>query len=113
MDKSIGTRIMERRKALGMTQEDLAHKLGYKSKSTINKIELGINDISQSKVAKFAEALDVTIPYLMGWYEGNVMEVLKGIAESKTLIDQIKNELITLDDNQLEKVLQMIRILKG
>lgn len=66
-DKPIGEIIKERRIALGMTQEQLAQKIGYKSKSTINKIELGINDISQKKIVKFAEALDTTVAYLMGW----------------------------------------------
>ena len=32
-------RIKERRESLGMSQEELAKKLGYKSRSTINKIE--------------------------------------------------------------------------
>lgn len=63
----IGKNIMERRKALGMTQEDLASKMGYKSKSTINKIELGRNDIPQSKISKFAEILETTPGALMGW----------------------------------------------
>ena len=63
----IGKNIMERRKELGLTQEELAKKLGYKSKSTINKIENGTNDIPQSKVVKFAEALGTTPAYLMGW----------------------------------------------
>ena len=39
----IGLRIQQRRKALGLTQEELAFKMGYKSKSTINKIEKGFN----------------------------------------------------------------------
>ena len=54
----IGNIIKQRRQELGMTQEELAHKMGYKSKSTINKIEMGINDVSQSKLKKFAEVLD-------------------------------------------------------
>lgn len=62
----IGQNIAKRRKELGLTQEELATKLGYKSKSTINKIELGINDIPQAKVKRFAEVLDVSVPYLMG-----------------------------------------------
>ncbi len=33
-----------------MSQEELATKLGYKSRSTINKIEMGKNDITQSKI---------------------------------------------------------------
>lgn len=50
----IGNKIKSRRIELGMTQMDLAKKMGYKSKSTINKIELGINDINQSKMKKMA-----------------------------------------------------------
>lgn len=64
---SIGTRIKEKRLELGLTQEELAKRLGYKSKSTINKIEMDINDIPQSKVVAFAEALNTTIAYLMDW----------------------------------------------
>ena len=41
----IGKRIKEKRIELGITQEDLASKLGYKSKTTIAKIENGTNDI--------------------------------------------------------------------
>lgn len=66
---NIGERILQRRKELGLTQEELAMRMGYKSKSTINKIEKGYNDVSQSNVVKFAEALGVTAAYLMGWIE--------------------------------------------
>ena len=64
---NIGERIKARRVQLGLSQEELAAKLGYKSRSTINKIELGINDITQSKVSAIARALDTTSSYLMGW----------------------------------------------
>ena len=62
----MGKKIAERRKELGFTQEELAAKVGYKSKSTINKIELGINGVPQSKVTRFAEVLGVTVAWLMG-----------------------------------------------
>lgn len=64
---SIGKMIKKRREELGYTQEQLAEKMGYKSKSTINKIEAGINDITQSKITAFAKALKTTPSYLMGW----------------------------------------------
>ena len=64
---TIGENILHRRKEMGMTQEELAKRLGYKSKSTINKIELGINDIPRNKIEKFAEALGTTPACLMGW----------------------------------------------
>ena len=66
---TIGKQIQKRRKELGWTQEELANKMGYKSKSTINKIELGINDIPQSKIVLFAETLLTSPAYLMGWQE--------------------------------------------
>ena len=65
----IGERINARRKELGMTQEELSKKLGYKNKSTISQIENGVNDIMQSKVASLAEALNTTVAYLVGLEE--------------------------------------------
>ena len=64
---TVGENILLMRKRLGWTQEELATKMGYKSKSTINKIELGINDIPQSKIVKFADVLGTTPAHLMGW----------------------------------------------
>ena len=68
----IGKKIKYFREVLGMTQEELAKKLGYKSKTTIAKIELGTNDISQSKVVEFAKALNTTPAQLMGWEEPKI-----------------------------------------
>ncbi len=65
----IGKRIREKRESLGITQEELAVKLGYRNKSTIAKIENGTNDIVQSKVVEFANALNTSTSYLMGWKE--------------------------------------------
>lgn len=67
MESTIGVRIRERREALGLTQEELASRMGYKDKSSIHRIEAGRADIPQSKVYAFAKALDTTPGYLMGW----------------------------------------------
>ena len=80
---TIGDNILRVRKRLGLTQEELAKRLGYKSKSTINKIELGINDIPQSKIVKFAEALGTTPAELMGWDDFPPLN-LQLFAENKT-----------------------------
>lgn len=64
---AIGDQIKRRREELGLTQEELAKRLGYKSKSTINKIELGINDIPQKKIVAFADALETSVADLMEW----------------------------------------------
>lgn len=53
--KSASELILELRKREGLSQEEFAKKLGYTSKSTINKIEKGINDISYEKLVKLIE----------------------------------------------------------
>ncbi len=50
-----------------MTQQELAEKVGFKTASAVNKIELGLRDINQSKTVSFAKALGTTPAYLMGW----------------------------------------------
>lgn len=63
---TIGNRIREIRISCGYTQEELAHKVGYASRVSINKIELQ-RDVPISKLKKIADALNVSVPYLMGW----------------------------------------------
>ena len=62
----LGKRIKDKRIELNMTQEELAKKVGYTSRSSINKIELGLVDLPQSKITMIAQVLDVSAAYLMG-----------------------------------------------
>jgi transcriptional regulator with XRE-family HTH domain len=66
---NVGKNIAAARRRAGITQEELASRVGYKTKSAINKIELGIRDLPQKKIAAFADALGVTPGHLMGWDE--------------------------------------------
>lgn len=63
---NVGERIKQRRLELGLSQDELAKKVGYKSRSSINKIELS-RDLPLRKVELMAKALDTTPGYLMGW----------------------------------------------
>lgn len=63
----IGERIKARREELGLTQDELAVRAGYSSRSTINKIEMGTRDIPRKKIAVLAAALDTTPEALAGW----------------------------------------------
>lgn len=62
---TFGERINKIRTERGMTQDELAHAVGYKSRSTIAKIEAGERDVSQSMVVKFSKALNVSTSVLM------------------------------------------------
>ncbi|WP_251616982.1 LexA family protein [Senimuribacter intestinalis] len=78
---TIGERIRVRREALKMSQEELALKLGYKSRSSINKIEKDGRELRQNKIVAIASALNTTPAYIMGWEEEDDYEFL----EKKTL----------------------------
>ncbi|WP_124065998.1 helix-turn-helix transcriptional regulator [Clostridium sp. E02] len=63
----IGQIIKKRREELGMSQEELALKAGYKSRSSINKIEVDGRGLPQSKILAIAKALQTTPALLLGW----------------------------------------------
>ena len=66
---TMGDRIRKARLEKGLSQAELAELLGYKSRSSINKIEVEGRDIPRSSIVKFAQVLGVTPSYLMGWEE--------------------------------------------
>ena len=47
------------RETKGMTQAELAEKAGYRTRSSITKIESGVSDPSQNALKRIAKALDV------------------------------------------------------
>lgn len=68
----IGQIIKQRREELGISQEELARMAGYKSRSSINKIEVDGRGLPQSKITAIAKALKTTPASLMGWEETDV-----------------------------------------
>lgn len=95
----IGERIAARREQLGLSQEELAHKLGYKDRSSIAKIETGINSIKQNKIAAFADALETSIAYIMGWEEAALVD-----EERQRLI----NKIMQLSPEQVRGLLNFL-----
>lgn len=92
---NIGRNILAARKRLGLTQEELAARVGYKTKSAINKIELGIRDLPQKKIAAFAQALDMTPGQLMGWDEMPSDELQDmGALAAEVLMDPATMEMV-------------------
>ena len=66
---NFGDRINKIRVEKGMTQDELAKAVGYKTRSAIAKIESGERDAPQTMIVALAKALGVTPSYLMGWEE--------------------------------------------
>lgn len=62
---TIYERIKFLREEQGMSQQELAELVGFKTASAVNKIELGLRDINQSRVKSFAKALNTTTSFLL------------------------------------------------
>ena len=119
---NIGNRIKDRRIELGMSQDELAEKMGYKSRSTIAKIEKGVNDVVQSNIVKFSEVLKTDVSYLMGWQERIEADP---VGEANKLADWYLNlemkeensimleEFIRLDEQKQAQAREFIHFLSG
>ena len=108
----IGDRIKARREELGLTQQQLADRLGYKSKSSINKIEVGLTDVSQSRVVDFANALDTSIEYLMDMgeqYHETGTEEDTDDSDINALIEAARDS----DPDNVRMVTEILRKIKG
>lgn len=64
--KRFGDRVKDRRMAAHLSQEYVAEVMGYKTRSSIQKIEAGKADIPRAKIIALAEVLKTTPAYLMG-----------------------------------------------
>lgn len=71
---TLGEKVKLKREELNLSQEELAEKMNYKSKTSIHKIEVGITDLPLSKVKELAAVLKTTPAYLMGWEEDKSQE---------------------------------------
>lgn len=114
--ESIGEIIKARREELKMSQEELAKQLGYKSRSSINKIETASQNLPIKKISKIAEVLG-TDPYkIVNWstyeinnnYE-NYSKSFQSIGEFNTNnIDNIIKKLQDLNEPAQIKVLNYV-----
>lgn len=65
----------------GLTQTQVAEKLGYKDRSMVAKIEAGKVDITVDKVQAFADLFNVDPVDLLGWHAGDALREICAIYE--------------------------------
>ncbi len=86
---TLGDRVKIKREELKLSQEELAEKMGYKSKTSIHKIEQNITDLPLSKVEELSKVLRVSTSYLMGWEEEPTKQTDPIIEEYKLSPEEI------------------------
>ena len=107
----IGQKIKKRREELDMTQEELAKKLGYANRSSVNKVETS-REVSMKKIKSYADALDTTVAYLMGWEDKEDIIEIADIDTKLILMEkQVKEyalKLAKLSEEDKKDIMKMI-----
>lgn len=82
--KRIGLRIKARRIELNLTQEELAARLGNKSRASVCTVENGKEDLTTTRIKQYAAALECDPSYLMGWADAPIdYDTKQDISEEK------------------------------
>lgn len=103
---TLGERVKARRIEIGMSQEELAAAVGYKSRSSINKIELGQRDVPRTMIVQLANALGISPVDLLDDYEPK--EISAPMDEKSALINQIIAKFAKLTPANQQIVLDLI-----
>ena len=108
---TVGQRIKERRKELGISADELGKRIG-KNRATIFRYENGdIEKLPIDILKPIAEALLTTPRELMGWEEENTApENGSGMSKAKLdLLDLVEN----CSDEEAARLLQMMELFLG
>ena len=112
VDAHVGKRIRHRRWMVGMTQQQLADKVGIKFQQ-IQKYETGMNRVSASRLWDIADALGVSISF---FFEGldDARETSRS-AEADLMADKEALELVrsyyAIPEAQRRRLFDLARVL--
>ncbi len=116
VDIHVGKRIRHRRWLIGMTQQQLAEKVGIKFQQ-IQKYETGANRVSASRLWDISDALDVNISF---FFEGLQDETAKVVPEKARVPADLMGDKEALDlvrsyyaipENQRRRLFELARVL--
>lgn len=115
VDVHVGKRVRHRRWMVGMTQQQLAEKVGIKFQQ-IQKYETGMNRISASRLWDIAAALDAPISF---FFEGLSAEEAEGQQKASIpgdiLADKEALELVrsyyNIPETQRRRLFELARVL--
>jgi transcriptional regulator with XRE-family HTH domain len=111
VDLHVGQRVRQRRWLLGMTQQQLAEKVGIKFQQ-IQKYETGANRISSSRLWDISEVMDVPVSFSFEGLDRIDYRVAgkKNILEDKEALDLVRC-YYAIPENQRKRLFDLARVL--
>ena len=97
VDVHVGKRVRHRRWLVGMTQQQLAEKVGIKFQQ-IQKYETGMNRVSASRLWDIAAALSVPVSFFF-----------EGLAEDSQAVPSVETTEVPLDILKDKEALELVR----
>ena len=102
MSNKLWEKIKEIRLEKGMSQEEFAKELGYTSKSTVNKIEKGVNDMSYDKLNLLIQKFDLEVNELFD----NLAKDMGGKVISEDRTERVELTVLCLVEDKNKVLLQ-------
>ncbi|GGE43892.1 helix-turn-helix domain-containing protein [Actibacterium pelagium] len=114
VDVHVGKRIRHRRWMVGMTQQQLAERVGIKFQQ-IQKYETGMNRVSASRLWDISEALEVPVSFFFEGIE-HAQNQKEGVSvPADILSDKEALELVrsyyAIPENQRRRLFDLARVL--
>ena len=115
VDIHVGKRVRHRRWLIGMTQQQLAEKVGIKFQQ-IQKYETGANRISASRLWDIADSMDVPVSFFFeGLEEANNSSAADTPVPTDLMGDKEALDLIrsyySIPENQRRRLFELARVL--
>ena len=112
VDAHVGKRVRHRRWMVGMTQQQLADKVGIKFQQ-IQKYETGMNRVSASRLWDISETLGVTVAFFFEGLQEN--GVTPQVAGTDLMADKEALELVrsyyAIPEAQRRRLFDLARVL--
>ncbi|KGJ02783.1 Transcriptional regulator, contains XRE-family HTH domain [Paracoccus halophilus] len=111
VDVHVGKRIRHRRWMIGMTQQQLAEKVGIKFQQ-IQKYETGMNRVSASRLWDIAQAVEVPVSFFFeGLDDGHSQDAVEGdiLADKEAL--QLVRAYYAMPEAQRRQIFELARVL--
>jgi len=114
VDVHVGKRVRHRRWMVGMTQQQLAEKVGIKFQQ-IQKYETGMNRVSASRLWDIAEALSVPVAFFFEGLGAADADLGEAAVPGDILADKEALELVrsyyAIPENQRRRLFDLARVL--
>lgn len=101
---TVGQRIKLKREERGLSQLELAKKVGYETKGAVSMVEAGKRELPIEKLCEIAKVLNVSPNWLLGWAEDPIL--------IKTDLSLTIDELEDLNPEQLARIRDYIQFVK-